>query len=648
MGRKCDVASRIARLCVFVCLGLGLFWPRDILAAPISRAGSAFGLRLELQYVKQAEVPAVAAFVDEVERLIPPRVKAAIAGRVAVSFTYVDDQREVQTPACDGQATSAPQQLAEVSLSRDADTPHRIELHVGLKPILVAGRARSAPYSCGHRSLYQLAVATLLHEVLHIYDASTGLSREPRFAHLMRFARQGIARRLTARNELAERSPDPYELRDIRESLAVNAEYFLLDPEFRCRRPATYQFFESALGYRPFPHERCAVNDTVYARGEKLSLNPERIYQVHYLLASRGDGIASRFGHSMFRLIVCAEERERVGPECLSDVQDHLVLGFAANLRGDRGINPWKGLTGGYLSQLFVKPMSEVIIEYTEREFRDLESVPLRLSEEEKRLFIYRALEIYWSYQGRYYFLTNNCAVESLSLLKSVLSAPSVQGIERITPSGLRSELVRLGLATSEAGLEPHTAERLGLRFPSLFSKYDAVFRELSGALPKAAPRNLNGYLENTQAMVRRRWLRDLRGHDARPLVARAFALEGLILNRTLGEAERLLLGFLNRHWNDPRHRALTTRIGALIHMLSSDVPWRHARPGYGVPLTHELLEISNSARDRLAHKLLDEAFQILRDKFPQAWAEWRATRDNRSMILGQLLPPGDNKHAMH
>lgn len=57
-----------------------------------------------------------------------------------------------------------------------------------------------------------------------------------------------------------------------------------------------------------------------------------------------------------------------------------------------------------------MKPLSDVIIEYAEREFRDLDSVPLRTTEAEKRQFIYRALEIYWGYKGRYFFLTNNCA----------------------------------------------------------------------------------------------------------------------------------------------------------------------------------------------------------------------------------------------
>ncbi|HWU44490.1 MAG TPA: hypothetical protein VN132_13660, partial [Bdellovibrio sp.] len=37
------------------------------------------------------------------------------------------------------------------------------------------------------------------------------------------------------------RSPDPYEMRSPREMFAVNMEYFLTDPEYKCRRPSLYR-----------------------------------------------------------------------------------------------------------------------------------------------------------------------------------------------------------------------------------------------------------------------------------------------------------------------------------------------------------------------------------------------------------------------
>ena len=81
MGRLCDAASRLAVLCA---LGLLAFAAPVHAQAPNARA---FGLTLSPHYLQQSQVGALTAFVAEVERLIPPRVKAAIGGRIAVSFT---------------------------------------------------------------------------------------------------------------------------------------------------------------------------------------------------------------------------------------------------------------------------------------------------------------------------------------------------------------------------------------------------------------------------------------------------------------------------------------------------------------------------------------------------------------------------------
>src|SRR5262249_50277007 len=154
-----------------------------------------------------------------------------------------------------------------------------------------------------------------------------------------------------------------------------------------------------------------------------VDLDSERIYQIHYLFAAKGDDLSSRWGHAMFRLVRCAPARQQVDARCLEDVQDHIVLSFVANLQTDLSISAWKGLSGKYISQLTIKPMVEAINEYTELSFRDLQSLPLRLTEDEKRQFVHHALELYWSYGGRYYFLTNNCANESLRLIQSALPA---------------------------------------------------------------------------------------------------------------------------------------------------------------------------------------------------------------------------------
>lgn len=628
--------------------------------SPAAAASAGFGLRLSVVGLSPGEVPVLERFLREVEPRVPARVQAALPQAVLVSFDLRPEPPEpplyrepsIAVPDCpsfDGVTDSRstrlrrPQELAELDRGDPPTQASRIRLHRGFRAIIARGPKAAVRYPCGHRSLYQLAVATLLHEVMHLYDARAGLSRDPRYQHLQRFDRQGLFRRMAPRNQLILRSPDPYESVSLAESVAVNAEYFLLDPEYRCRRPASYAFFEAALRYRPFSHAPCTPNFTVYSRGEPYRLDPERIYQVHYLMAARGEGIASRFGHGMFRLVICSAERQAPGPECLDDVQDHVVLGFGANLQADLQISAWKGLFGGYVSQLFVKSLPDVLIEYTERELRGLESFPLRLDRDELQQLVRRALEIYWSYEGRYFFLSNNCASEALSLLKSASANPALQRISRMTPAGLRDALLQAGLVdlpplpSGPAGLREK--ERMGLYFPSLSSRYLSAYEGLQAHLPEAAPRTLQAYLLNSQATQRRQWLQSLLALPVElglPLSAQAFALEGLILGKRFADLERIFARFV-LHNLDAMPASLS-RLRVLLPRLGIELPWLLTVSGYGIPFPSEVRRPPDVERDAAYRLLWQEAQRILRASSSSELAEWQSTQDNRRWLAEHVL----------
>ncbi|HAQ88485.1 MAG TPA: hypothetical protein DCR78_18895, partial [Pseudomonas sp.] len=143
----------------------------------------------------------------------------------------------------------------------------------------------------------------------------------------------------------------------------------------------------------------------------------------------------SRWGHSMLRLVICAPGRPR-GPDCRLDLDHHLVLSFRAFV-GDVQLSSWNGLTGVYPSRLFVLPLGQVIDEYTKVELRSLASIPLKLQREEIENLVIRSAEMHWSYDGDYYFLSNNCAVETLKLLRSGTARPELAALDSILPSGL-------------------------------------------------------------------------------------------------------------------------------------------------------------------------------------------------------------------
>lgn len=241
---------------------------------------------------------------------------------------------------------------------------------------------------------------------------------------------------------------DIYEQKSPGEMFAVNMEHFLTDAEYQCRRPSLQRYFSQHFNYLPFAPRTCSdfmkIVDPAFSSPQKalVSIDRKRLYQVHYLLAEGGDSLSSKFGHAMFRLVMCSPKRTEVGPECLKDIQYHIVLSYRASVDTPE-VSTLAGLNGSYRSRLFFIPLSQVLEEYNKTELRDLESYPLNLSQEEITRFLERSIETHWSYDGQYYFLSNNCAVESLNLLRSSLLRDELMTATAQTPYGLKDLLSR-------------------------------------------------------------------------------------------------------------------------------------------------------------------------------------------------------------
>lgn len=337
------------------------------------------------------------------------------------------------------------------------------------------------------------ALATVVHEVAHVRDRADGsvLSRDPRFRDLAGWQRQPL-RPWRRANAFTDRSPDAYETASPAEFLAVNVEHFLLDPAYACRRPALHAHLATALDHVP-PATGCArglpfvggggdgEDDAVAALAV---LDPARVHQVDVLLADRDGAGAGSFGHVMLRLVVCAPGRPR-GPACRGDIEHHRVLSFRAFV-DDVQLSHWRGLVGGYPSRLFVLPFGQVLDEYTKVQLRGLSSLPLALGDDEIAALLSRAATVHWSYDGRYAFVGNNCAVETWKLLHDALPRLAALPLRSVTPFGLQRRLASAGLV--DAGLLDDTSAALaaGYRFPSADAQFDALFAVASGgrALP--------------------------------------------------------------------------------------------------------------------------------------------------------------------
>lgn len=572
-------------------------------------------LTLDATALQASERQASQALLDEALAALPPRLLQRL-------------DRDVQVVWQDGLPTQAYGRAGG----------DRLELNRRLLPALVDGSAASQRTGRTHGTVRRELLATVIHEIAHLYDrarlwspdqhllqaqcrqrvGSLGavglpddcrgqerrrftLSDEPRLLDLagwpQRVGRRG-ARELT--NAQVARSPDRYELSNPREFVAVNLEYFLLDPSYACRRPSLQRYFSAHFGWTPASTADCAPGYPFlnagrdFGRTPLLTLDPARVFEVDYLFAEANDAWISRWGHSMLRLVICAPGRTP-GPDCRLDLEHHLVLSFRAFV-GDVQLSSWDGLTGAYPSRLFILPLGQVIDEYTKVELRSLASVPLKLRREEIRQLVERSAELHWSYDGDYYFLSNNCAVETLKLLRSGTARSDLVALDSIMPNGLLEVLIHRGLADASVLDDAREALRLGYRFDSYRDRYQAMFAVLKERLG-LPQHSVEQWLE-LDAAERQPWIdrADLRAAAALLLVEQAALRKQLLLAQ-----DELKNRYLGGRGQDAR---LDKADGALQEILASS--GYLSRPaelldgdGYGLPQASEWRRLERESEQR-------------------------------------------------
>ncbi|KFX70772.1 hypothetical protein TMS3_0102185 [Pseudomonas taeanensis MS-3] len=629
-----------------------------LLALLLISASSHAELRLTLEgeALKPNERQASQDLLDEALAALPPRLTQQLDRRVKIRWRHMPAEVYGRSGRFSG-----------------------IELNASLLPRLTDGTAASTSTQRPHGNVRRELLATVLHELTHLYDRAR-LWSTPERNHFLRCRRRADSlgliglpdtcrgqteRRFTLsddprlldlagwpqyvgrrgareqHNGQVARSPDNYELSNPREFVAVNLEYFLLDPSYACRRPSLARYFREHFNWAPDSQQACADSYTYLNAGSDFTrqplgrLDPERVYQVDFLLAEANDAWVSRWGHSMLRLVICAEGRPR-GPDCRLDLDQHLVLSYRAFV-GDVQLSSWDGLTGAYPSRLFVLPLAQVIDEYTKVELRSLASVPLQLTREQLEQLVIRAAEQHWSYDGDYYFISNNCAVETLKLLRSGSRHPRLQALDSILPNGLLETLAGRGLADRSVLDDPREALRLGYRFDSYRDRYQAMFEVLQQRLPIEQPR-VEDWLEQA-ASVRRPWLAkaDLRASAALLLLEQAALRRQLLLAQDELK-QRYLTG---RAAQDP---SLNKAGVALEQILANSGflsrPAELLEGGYGLPQASEWqrLEAQSHERQQQLRQLSNDLDQEVRNLLePARLAELEANEDNLKLLSEHL-----------
>ncbi len=618
-------------------------------------------LRLDEKGLDAGQIQASQALIEEAFAKLPPRFIQALDRQVTVHWSHdLPDNGYGRITRLD-------------ALSLNARLLHG----------LVDGSAAREQTGRPHGTVRAELLATVLHELTHLYDRARLWSPEER-ARLQRCRREAqsqgligqrdecrgdVQRRFTlsddprlldlagwqqavgqrgareGRNGMVARSVDGYELSNPREFVAVNMEYFLLDPEYACRRPSLQRYFSEHFGWAPARAQACPAEfaylnaSSDYQKAPLGKLDPERVYEVDYLFAEANDNWVSRWGHSMLRLVVCAPGRPR-GPACRLDLDQHLVLSFRAFV-GDIQLSSWDGLTGVYPSRLFILPLAQVIDEYTKVELRSLASIPLRLPREQQDSLVRRAAELHWSYDGNYYFLSNNCAVETLKLLRSGTGRSELEGLDSIMPNGLLDSLAGRGLADRSVLDDPKEALRLGYRFDSFRDRYQAMFAVIRQRL--AVPQtDVDGWLKQPAAQ-RRTWLAraDLQASAALLLLEQAAFRQQLLLAQD--ELKQRYMGADAA--SDPTLNKAGDTIGRML--LNSGFLSRPAElleGGYGLPQPGEWARLEQQTADRqqTLRTLSDDLDRDLRELLlPERRRELEDSEANLKQV-------GEHLRALH
>lgn len=489
-----------------------------------------------------------------------------------------------------------------------------------------------------HETVNDFLIATLIHEYAHVYDSNAPLhgsnasSTKACFAmdeekwmpgdpcHLsyanrryalsdsyefLNLAHWNNSMNLSKRKSyqaLEIRSPDTYESKNPQEAFAVNFEYFVLDPSFKCRRSTMYEFLSRELSWHPYVGQECdmkasvVVGDLSSPKEMLLDLDSTRLYSVEYLLAAPGSGMASRWGHAMVRFVFCPEGQP-MSEKCRERAANSVVLTFRGFI-DDFVQSTWKGLTGEYKSSAYFRRLPSVQTDYNTLEFRDIVSYPLQVTEAEKKRLLKLAIEYHWTYQSKYYFVTNNCAVETLNYLKSALfDHPSFQAEITNTPVGVAIALEKNGLINRSRPTKPYTD-----LFPSkepIYEKALNIVAEFSGRKLES----LKSYRELSR-QDRATLILDVENADNSQVTTAVYLLH----DRLFHEKQKIVLAEIIKSQEHQTIQEAADQYISMMQLISAPgllIPTR----GYGSPLSEERRELNNSLDARSA-KGLEEALQ--------------------------------------
>ena len=248
---------------------------------------------------------AIKQFFIEVEELLPKKMITRIQSKQrTITVLFID---------LSNQSQHSPKHYGFFE-----KTTHHIYLDNSILNVLL--QKKSQHYSSNliidhHKN----AVSTLIHETTHLYDFLNLRSKQEKEHYqacqnaktsTCRVIQKNYKRRTTLSEDLSFKketkwpssdpnkhnttiisSPDAYEQENIYEYLAVNMEYFLLDSNYKKKRPSLYYFLtkhfkqdEKKKIYKIKPFTYLHPNTSE----EPINIDPKYIHNIDYIIVDKG------------------------------------------------------------------------------------------------------------------------------------------------------------------------------------------------------------------------------------------------------------------------------------------------------------------------------------------------------------------------
>lgn len=545
----------------------------------------------KLELVNTNQDKRVEKFIEDVSDILPKSFIDDLNQKIEIKFEKLDNHNSLLSPC-------------EVKQVFGKQVRNTIILNRNLLPYIDSIETARNDFECGHKSYKRLAIATLIHEIAHVYDNAKKVSQDPGYLSLVNVGKN-FGLRTKIKNTKLDRSPDPYEYTDLSEHFAVNTEYFLLDSEYKCRRPNLNRYLNDKF---QASKEECfnfpEINIFTGEGKENITFDPANVKKISFVLAGKGKAAMSKFGHAMFKL------------ELKQPAKD-IMVGFLGVI-DDTAINNYKGITGAYPSRLTIGLYNETITRYTKKEFRSLSEYELVMKENQKRDFLQHVVSLYFEYSGRYYFVTNNCASEAINLLKVAYQSDAFFKENPITPNQVMETLHKHGIVNKHP-----------LVIPAYTQTLQKIFANAQEVL---VTNNFEEYFQ--MSADERRFQMKLNNSVSKASVRSLFAFE-MALNSFIQEKiEADLLTEIRKLDEQDEIRKLSVEAVQLGNKL---IDSETADKGYGIPMFHQ-----DERNETEIMAQMNEIFTKLGEwgkdhLVSEAISEAQKTNENLEMIKGAL-----------